>query len=119
MNGAKVPKNLQFVYGGTGEVKINGDATAVAARLRAERDGDDQRRRRHLRRAWSARQVKDLGGAKIHYDRQRRVGLHRGQPDDDVVHLEQHGLGHGPGAGRGDAPVLLVVLAAPCGRTSA
>ena len=90
VNGAKVPKNLQFVYGGTGEVQINGGAStsfltyAPNATVQINGGGD-------LYGAVVGAKVMDNGGA-THPLRSAigGMGLHRGQPHDDLVHLEQH-----------------------------
>jgi hypothetical protein len=69
VNGAKVPKNLQFVYGGTGDVQINGNATTsflmYAPNSSVTINGGGE-----LYGAVVGKKVKDSGGAKIHYDRQ-------------------------------------------------
>jgi hypothetical protein len=69
VNGAKVPRNLQFVYGGTADVQINGNATTpflmYAPNSVVTINGGGE-----LYGAVVGARVKDMGGAKIHYDRQ-------------------------------------------------
>lgn len=69
VNGAKVPKNLQFVYGGTGEIQINGNAAAsflaYAPNASITLNGGS-----NIYGAIVGKTVKDNGGAQIHYDRQ-------------------------------------------------
>jgi hypothetical protein len=69
VNGPKVPMNLQFVYGGTGEVQINGNATVslltYAPNATVTINGGAE-----VYGALVGSRIRDLGGAKIHYDRQ-------------------------------------------------
>ena len=69
VNGAKVPKNLQFVYGGTSEILINGNAAAsflmYAPNATVTMTGGAE-----IYGALVGAKVKDNGGARIHYDRQ-------------------------------------------------
>ena len=69
VNGAKVPKNLQFVYGGSAEIQINGNASTsfltYAPNATIQINGGGQ-----LYGAVVGAKVKDNGGAKIHFDRQ-------------------------------------------------
>jgi len=69
VNGAKVPKNLQFVYGGKGQVQINGGAAtsfltyAPNATIQINGGGE-------MYGAVVGAKVMDNGGAHIHFDRQ-------------------------------------------------
>ena len=69
VNGAKVPKNLQFVYGGKGDIQINGGSNnsllAYAPNASITINGGAE-----IYGALVGAKVKDMGQAKIHYDRQ-------------------------------------------------
>ena len=69
VNGAKVPKNLQFVYGGKGDIQINGGSNnsflAYAPNASITINGGAE-----MYGALVGGKIKDMGSAKIHYDRQ-------------------------------------------------
>ena len=69
VNGAKVPKNLQFVYGGKGDIQINGGSNnsflTYAPNASITINGGAE-----MYGALVGAKIKDMGKAKIHYDRQ-------------------------------------------------
>ena len=68
LNPTLIPKNLQFVYGGSGQIKVNG-GNSTATLIYAPNATVSLLGSSHFYGAVVGGSVKDTGGAHVHYDR--------------------------------------------------